>query len=66
METDWKKKYEEALNRFNTFKEKYCTETFQLGYVLYDKTGEMQKDFDAVFPEDTEVIVQIRKKEESK
>ncbi|MBQ3950724.1 MAG: hypothetical protein II661_09635, partial [Bacteroidales bacterium] len=51
METDWKKKYEEALNRFNTFKEKYCTETFQLGDVLYDKTGEMQKDFDMIFPE---------------
>ena len=47
----YEKKYNEALERFKSFKEKYYTKDTNLGDVIFDKTGEMQKDFEEVFPE---------------
>lgn len=52
---DYEKKYKEALERFKTFREKYCTYgDLHFGDVIFDKTGEAQKDLDAIFPELTE------------
>lgn len=49
---DYEKKYKEALERFKTFREKYCTYgDLHFGDVIFDKTGEAQKDLDAIFPE---------------
>ena len=49
---DYEKKYKEALERFKTFREKYCTYgELHFGDVIFDKTGEAQKDLDAIFPE---------------
>lgn len=45
------KAYDEAFERFKSFKEKYYTEDTNLGDVIFDKTGEMQKDFEQIFPE---------------
>ena len=45
------KAYDEALERFKSFKEKYYTKDTDLGDVIFDKTGKMQKDFDGIFPE---------------
>lgn len=45
------KAYDEALERFRAFKEKYYTRDTNLGDVIFDKTGEMQKDFETIFPE---------------
>ena len=45
------KAYDEALERFKSFKEKYCTKSIYLGDILFDKTGEMQKDFEEIFPQ---------------
>lgn len=47
----YEKKYNEALERFKSFKEKYYIKDTNLGDVIFDKTGEMQKDFDDIFPE---------------
>lgn len=43
--------YDEALERFKAFKEKYYTKDTNLGDAIFDKTGEMQKDFESIFPE---------------
>ena len=49
---DYEKKYKEALERFKTFREKYCTYgDLHFGDVIFDKTGEAQKALDATFPE---------------
>lgn len=56
---DYEKKYNEALERFMTFKEKYYAKDANLGDVIFDKTGEMQKDFESIFPE-------LRESEEQK
>lgn len=48
---DYEKKYNKALERFKSFKEKYYTKDTSLGDVIFDKTGEMQKDFNGIFPE---------------
>ena len=48
---DYEKKYNEALEHFKSFKEKYYTKDTDLGDVIFDKTGEMQKDFNGIFPE---------------
>ena len=45
------KAFDEALERFHQFKEKYCRKETHFGDVLFDKTGEMQKDFDSIFPQ---------------
>lgn len=45
------KAYDEALERFHQFKEKYYRKETHFGDVLFDKTGEMQKDFDSIFPQ---------------
>ena len=52
LDMDYEKKYNEALERFKTFREKYCTYgDLHFGDVIFDKTGEAQKDLDAIFPE---------------
>ena len=43
---DYEQRYNEALERFKAFKEKYYTRNTFLGDVIFDKTGEMQKDFE--------------------
>jgi hypothetical protein len=48
------KDYNEALERFKAFKEKYYTKDTNIGDVIYDKTGNMQKDFEAIFQEPNE------------
>ena len=48
---DYEKKYNEALERFKSFKEKYYTKDTSLGDVIFDKTGKMQKDFESIFPQ---------------
>lgn len=48
---DYEKRYNEALERFKAFKEKYYTKNTVIGDAIFDKTGEMQKDFDSIFPE---------------
>lgn len=53
------KRYYEAMERFKAFKEKYYTKDTSLGDVIFDKTGEMQKDFESIFPE-------LRESEEQK
>jgi len=45
------KAYDEARERFKSFKEKYYTKDTNLGDVIFDKTGEMQKDFEQIFPD---------------
>lgn len=45
------KAYDEALERFKSFKERYYTRDTNLGDVIFDKTGEMQKDFEEIFPQ---------------
>ena len=47
----YEKLYNEALERFKSFKEKYYTKDTNLGDVIFDKNGEMQKDFNGIFPE---------------
>ena len=55
MTTEEKAKaYDEALEHFKAFKEKYYTRNTYFGDVIFDKTGEMQKDFESIFPEPTE------------
>ena len=52
MNTEEKAKaFDEALERFHQFKEKYYSKKTHFGDVLFDKTGEMQKDFDSIFPQ---------------
>ena len=45
------KVYDEALERFKAFKEKYYIRDTYLGDAIFDKTGGMQKDFESIFPE---------------
>ena len=45
------KAYDEAMERFKAFKEKYYTKDTNLGDAIFDKTGEMQKDFESIFPQ---------------
>ena len=45
------KAYDEALERFKSFKERYYTRNTHFGDVIFDKNGEMQKDFEEIFPE---------------
>ena len=45
------KAYDEALEHFKAFKEKYYAKDTNLGDVIFDKTGEMQKDFESIFPQ---------------
>jgi hypothetical protein len=48
---NYEEKYKEALERFKSFKEKYYTKDTNFGDVIFDKTGEMQKDFESIFPQ---------------
>ena len=48
---DYKNMYNEAKKRFKAFKEKYYTKDTNIGDAIYDKTGNMQKDFEAIFQE---------------
>ena len=48
---NYEKKYNEALERFKAFKEKYYIKDTNIGDAIYDKTGKMQKDFEDIFPE---------------
>ena len=48
---DYEKKYKEASERFKAWREKYLTKETAFGDVIYDKTGEMQAEFNAIFPE---------------
>ena len=48
---NYEKLYNEAQERFKAFKEKYYTKDTYFGDVIFDKTGEMQKDFESIFPE---------------
>lgn len=49
--TTIEKKYNEALERFKAFKEKYYTKNTVIGDAIFDKTGEMQRDFESIFQE---------------
>ena len=49
---DYEKMYKEALERAKIWRDKYCTHgNLGFGDVLYDKTGDCQKELDNIFPE---------------
>ena len=48
---DYKKLYNEAKERFKAFKEKYYTRDTYFGDIIFDKTGEMKKEFESIFSE---------------
>lgn len=55
------KAYDEALERFKAFKEKYYTKDTVIGDAIFDKTGRMQKDFESIFPPEETEDERIRK-----
>ena len=62
IDMDYEKKFNEALERFKTFREKYCTYgDLHFGDVIFDKTGEAQKVLDAIFPELAELRDNLKK-----